>query len=640
MLQYMRKNANSKLVWVIIGAIGVVFVFFGVGSNHGQAKKITVNGEEIGLHEYNRMHQEVARTMQNQAEADSAGIGREINRRTTSYLVRQTLVRQFAREAGLMPSDQAVAKRIAEIPEFQTDGRFDSSRYHDALTAGRMDPSAFENDKRYELLAGRVSDLVGGLARVYRPEVVEMFHFQEDRVRLDYAFFPATGHRAGLSPTDEQLTAFYALNQEKWREPAKMTMEYVDIQPSDFLDKVTFSDDELRRHYEENKERFTRPESAEVSHIFFKFPQMNPTVAEKEATLARAEAARKRADTEDFAALARELSDDPGSAPMGGSLGSIGRGMTFDQFEKAIFSLPLNETSQPVATDIGYHLIRVTGRQEAGLRPFEEVRDTLADEQKAFKAREMAVAQLEDLIVRAETSKLADAAASLGFKAETTPMFTQAALPDFLEADQAAGKKVFSAPVGRVADPLELAQHLVLFAPLERQESRIPELAQVRPAVTEAWIAEEAGRLAQAEASKFIEEARAKGWAPTLAALPESAAVKSGEGELSPRSGLVSTRPFERVSFLEFVAAVYSLGATGEISPLTVPGDLNEEPGAFAVILAEVQPADESQLDGSTGESFASLLNRSKANLMFQVWDQELYEASRDAILVPQEYME
>lgn len=640
MLEYMRKNANSSLVWLIIGAIAVVFIFFGIGSGQGQVKKITVNGEEVNLRDYEHMVQEVSRSMRDQAEADPAGANQEVKRRAASFLVRQMLVRQFSREVGLTPSDQAVARSIAETPEFQTDGRFDRNRYHDALAAGRIDSASFENEKRYELLAGRVGDLVGGLARVYRPEVVEMFHFQEDRVRLDYAFFPAAGHRAGLAPADGQLASFYALNQEQWREPAKMTMEYVDVRPADFLDKVTFSDDELRRYYDENQQRFTRPESAEVSHILFKYPEMNPTVAEKEATLARAEAARKRADTEDFAALARELSDDPGSAPMGGALGAIGRGMTFDQFERAVFSLPLNEVSQPVATDIGYHLIKVTGRQEAGIRPFEEVKQTLADEQKALKAREMAVAKLEDLIVRTETSKLADAAASLGLKAETTPMFTQAAPPDFLEGDQAAAKKVFSAQAGRVADPLELERHLILFAPLERRESRIPDLAQVREAVTEAWIAEEAGRLAQAEAAKFIGEARAKGWAPALAAQPESNAVKSGEGELSPRSGLVSTRPFERVSFMEFVAAVFSVGGAGEISPLAVPGNLNEEPGAFALILAEVRPADESPLDGPTGEAFASLLNRSKANLMFQVWDQGLYEASRDAILVPREYME
>jgi peptidyl-prolyl cis-trans isomerase D len=640
MLEYMRKNANSTVVWLIIGAIAVVFIFFGIGGGGGQTPKITVNGEEVSLQEYDRMIQEVSRAVRDRGGENPAGVDRMVRTAAVSRLVNQVLTRQFARAVGLMPSDRAVAREIAAIPEFQVDGRFDVSRYRDALAAGRMSAAGFEDEKRDELLAGRVVDLVSGLARVYRPEMLEIFHFQEDRIRLDYAFFPAAGLRHDVVVDDAVLTAFYALNQEQWREPAQMTMEYVDIRPADFLAKATVDEADLRRAYDEDPQRFARPESAEVSHILFQFPRLNPTPEEKEATRARAEAARRRAASENFAALARELSEDPNSAPLGGALGAVGRGMTFEDFERAVFSLPLNEVSQPVETVIGYHLIKVTGRRAAGARSFEEVKATLADERKALQSREMAVAQLEELIIRAETSKLPDAAASLGLKAETTPMFTRAAPPKFLEEDQAAVKKVFEAPVGRVADPLELKEHLLLYVPVERRESRIPDLAQVRNQAAEAWIAEEALRLAQAEAGNFIQEARGLGWAPALAALPKAERIKSGAGELSTRAGLAATRLFQSVSFPELLAAAHSVAGVGEISPVTVPGELGGEPGAFALFLAEARPADESRLTGSEGEALAGRLNGNEGNLMLRAWNLGLFEASRDAILVPTEYME
>ncbi len=637
MLEYMRKNANSTVVWLIIGAISLVFVFFGIGGGGHNYKNITVNGEEIDFSEFDRVYGAISRAQTGDVSPEQV---KEMKKSAASAVVEQRLMEQFGRKAGLTPTDWAVARDIATHPEFQVDGRFDKARYEAALAAMRMNKSFFERNTRRELLTGRLTGLVAGLSQASPPEVMEAFHFQEDLLAFNYLFFPAEPHRAGLNPGDGDLAAYYALNQEKWRRPASMTIEYVEFRPADFLDQAQVNEAELREAYNDNAPRFTSPESADVEHILFRFPKMNPDPEEKQKTLERAEAAYERAKTENFNDLARELSEDPGSAPAGGSLGPIGRGVTFDNFEKVVFSAPIGEVSPPVETDIGYHLIKVVARQEAGPRSFDEVRATLESEQKAFKAREMAVQQMEDLLIRTETNpKLADAAASMGLTVKTSERFTETKPLDFFTEDPSSLKKAFSAPLGRVAPPVETENHLVVYAPLERQESLIPPLDEVRAEVTQAWINAEAGRLAEAEARGFLQKAAETGWAEAAAAWPQDGPIRRGRSPLANRTSLLGAAPFDKVNTLEFFAAIHSVAQVGQVSPLTVSGEENGASGCFALSLSDFQKADEGLLKGPAGEAFTSMLSMNKGYFMLETWRRELFNASQSEIFVPVEYL-
>ncbi|MDR2945579.1 MAG: SurA N-terminal domain-containing protein [Candidatus Adiutrix sp.] len=633
MLQYMRRNANSTVVWLIIGAIAVVFVFFGIGGSGGSSRMITVNGEEVPYIDYSRLVDELSRSGDySEASAQAARI--EAARQSVSRL----LTFQFGRGVGLEPSDQAVARRIAESPDFQTDGRFDRELYLDILEANGLNPARYEADIRNSLLAERSAGLIVSLSKAYRPEVREAYHFESDQAEFDYAFFPSEVHRAGLAPTEAELGEYFTATLETWRKPATMKVQYVEIKPADFVAQAEVTPAELETFYQDNIQRFSFPESAEVSHILIRFPQLNPGQAEKDAALATAQAAYERAKTEDFAALATELSQDPGSAQRGGALGSISRGMTLANFEDAAFTAPVGEVTQPVETDLGYHVIKVTSRKEAGTQPLDEVREALTGEMKNFKARELAVAKLEDLIIRAETSKLAEAAASLGLTATASESFTAAEPPAFFSGDAAAVNKAFAAALGKTGDPVESETVLALYEPLERQESFIPALEDVKAEVTEAWITRQADRKARETASAFLAEAAAKGWSQALS----EAAAKPESGHSGPagRLQLASVAPFDTAEEAHFRATVFSVSKAGEISPIPMPGKLNGKPGAFAMTMTNFVPADEALLENELGEYLNFYMNQQKANLMYEVWQMELFELSKDNVVVPAEYLQ
>ena len=636
MLQYMRNNANSTVVWLIIGAIAVVFIFFGVGGQ-GANKMITVNGEEASVYEYSRLVDEFSRNMPGDSSPDTALVAKKA---AAFQVVNRMLALQFGRGLGLEPSDRAVAQKIAETPEFQVDGRFDKTIYLDLLEAGRIKPSAYENDIRSGLLAERSSEMVLLLSRAYRPEVMEKYHFEQDQMEFGYVFFPSSVYREGLTPSESQLTEYYARTMGNWRRPAAMKVEYVELKPADFVDQAQVSQTELEEYYHDNSQRFTHQETADVSHILIRFPQMNPSQADKDQTLEEARAVYERAKTEDFAALAQEMSQDPGTASNGGVLGSIGRGMTFDSFEQAAFSSPIGEVSQPVETSVGYHIIKVTGRRSAGVSPLEEIKDTLIKEIKTFKSKEMAVAKLEDLINRAETSKLADAAASIGLKTEVSDTFTEANPPAFFGNDAAEVKKAFSATLGKAADAVEKEDRLVIYEPIERQESFIPGLEEIKAEVTEAWIADQALSRSRTAASNFLSKSGEKGWSQALAEESAHTGFITGQSGLASRQQMTVTAPLDQSDEMQMRAAVHSVGQVGEIVPTPVRGELDGQAGTFVLTLARIEKADDSVFDGPLGEYETLMKSMEKANLMYEIWQLSLFEISKDKIVVPSEYLE
>ncbi len=633
MLEYMRKNSGSLIVWLIVGAIAVVFVFFGIGGGGGSMKYIEVNGEQISPYEY----QDLLDNARRAGGASSPEMDRFIKGQVISALVGETLAKQFGQEAGLMPSDQAVSEAVAAIEAFQVDGRFDLTSYQAALRNNRLSAAEFEDDIRRQLLAERAQNLIGGLSQVQKAQLEEMYHFMEDQVRLDYLFFPSTPHRAGLTPDEEALKSFYALSQERWRQPATLSVDYVTIKPADFIDQVELSENEIQTYYEESAQRFTLPESAQVAHILLRFSSANPSEEEKKAVLAKAEAAYARSAAEDFAALARELSEDEETAAEGGQLGQIVKGSLPAEMEQYVFSAPLGQVSQPLESPLGYHLLKCESRQSQQLQPLEEVRPALEGELKALKARQKAVDLLEELIIRSETNlKLAEAAAPLGLSVVNSGPFTADAAPDFFEADAQAVSRAFAAPLEQLAPALELNEHLTLFVPTARQDSRLPQLEEVKAELTEAWLQQEADRLTQQKAADFLAQAAAQGWETAKASAGAGAAASS---ELGSRQRFL-IEGLEPADPAEFQAVLYSMARPGDLAAQPVLVSRQGEPGALALSLKEIQPADPALLEGPLGEMFRGFMSTALSSLMVQTWRNELFELSKENIKVPAVYME
>jgi peptidyl-prolyl cis-trans isomerase D len=556
--------------------------------------------------------------------------------------INRILTRQFGESLGLKPGPRSLREAVAALEYFQIDGRFNLERYQNVLAAQRRSASDFEQELRRNLTSERAASLVLGLARPYGPELKELFHFQEDQVRFDYLFLADEDGHWDPRPTDEDLAAYYARHRENWRRPPEMTVQYVEIIPADYVSQSEFTEAELEDYYEQNRDRFLKPEMVEARQILISFPSLSPGEAERQAALGRAEAAKARLDQgADFAALARELSDDRATSENGGSLGFLTRGSTFPELEAAAFGAPVNEVIGPVETPAGYHFIQVTARRAAGPEPLSdsEVRAELTGELKAFRARQAAVNLLEELLNRTEVNPdLADAAQSLGLRAAQSRAFTPGDAPNFFENNSEAIQRAFSAPLDRVAPPFEGERTLVLYMPRTRQESHIPPLDEVREEVGRAWQVEAADGLTRQRLEGWLPEIQAQGWEAYLASHGQN--LKSGAGVLTGRYSLSDSPPFDKSDPQAVTDLAFSATEAGQILPISLAGRLDDRSGRFLLRLAEYEAADEARLDGPEGRTFEYFLGLNKNNLALQAWRLGLYEASKDRIEIPPDFLQ
>lgn len=224
--------------------------------------------------------------------------------------------------------------------------------------------------------AAREAELVAGDAEVDAA-------FAEARERFDSdAAFETQLQASGFDRESFRDDVRQRLSARKWIE-AKVAAG------------IAIDDDAVTRFYETNRERFVRPPELRARHILLQLGA-DASDAEREAARARLAAIRERAVAgEDFAALAREHSED-GSAPQGGDLGFFGPGMMVEPFERAAYALEPGEISDIVQTRFGLHLIELVERKPGGVYAEAEV----ADQIRAFLLRERYRSELDAAIER------------------------------------------------------------------------------------------------------------------------------------------------------------------------------------------------------------------------------------------------
>ncbi|MDR1109358.1 MAG: SurA N-terminal domain-containing protein [Deltaproteobacteria bacterium] len=607
MLKYFRKSSGGLVSVVIIGAIALVFIFWGIGGqDSGTTEDIKLDGQSVSLGYYMEILSNVnerARQQKQGALTDAEEI--LARRQALGLLVERQNLLSLGRATGRSASVEAINRAVKSNPAFQVEGRFDMKVYEQ--TAPQIYNSSlvgFEARLADDLLLGEVASFIQSLSFVPEALVRDEFHFTEDRLVLDYAYFPDSAFPAGEEPSEDQIAAFYQDNRENWRSPAQASVEYVEVDVGAFADQVEVTDEDLEDAFLDERDSLSRPEEAQVSHILFRFPSLSPTPEEKSEARLKAEAALERARTEDFKALASELSEDNATAARGGSLGPIGRGQTLAPFEEAVFGPGKDQIGQvlgPIETLFGYHLLMVDGYQEAHQPTLEEAREELSSLVAGRKAKRLAVNRIEDLIDIMPTRNLdaqvfAETARSIGLEPKESPLFSDASgAPSFLAEEPGLVDAAIRTPLGQLGDPVDNAEHVVLYTPKEKLDSFLRPLEDeaVRPEVVEAWKASLAQRGAQEAAQAFLASSQSSGW--DTGALPEE--VERGQTEPFARMQFYAAGAFlaeaEPVSLL---SEYFKLGKRGDLTgrPIRIEGGQNR--GYLVLLLSDLQPADEAAL--------------------------------------------
>jgi peptidyl-prolyl cis-trans isomerase D len=290
-----------------------------------------------------------------------------------------------AERLGFDVSKDELADTIRmSIPSLFPNGEFAGTEaYASFLAQQNMSIQEFERNLRKQMLLTRLKDLVLEGVVVTPMEVVKEYQRKNNKVKLDYVAFSPDKLRAqaAAAVTAKEVQDYYAKNGAQYKTAEKRGFDVLVIDPGRISETLTIPDADLMRKYNANLDHYRIPERVNVRHILLKTTDKPP--AEIPKIQAKAEDLLKQLKGgADFAELAKKYSEDPGSGSKGGDLGWVTRGQTVKPFEDAAFSLKPKELSGVIKTEYGFHIIQVLEKESAHVKPFSEVKNELAQDNK------------------------------------------------------------------------------------------------------------------------------------------------------------------------------------------------------------------------------------------------------------------
>ncbi|MCM8856041.1 MAG: SurA N-terminal domain-containing protein [Candidatus Thiodiazotropha sp.] len=517
MLQVIRDKAQGWIAWAIVILISIPFALWGIQSYLGIGSEpvaATVNGTEITERTLDSQFQRFRQQLREQLGSayrpemfDDVRMRKEVLHR----LVRDELLQQTSQDIGLRAGSAMIQATILSMPTFQKDGQFDQQTYERALRLQGLSPAGFEDRVRRALVAEQLSQAVQVGSFITKSELAESQRLLNQTRELSYFLIPTSEFTVDGGLSDDEISAYYQANENAFLSPEKVKVDYILLDAETAGSTVSSDEDILRGYYDKNQDEFGLPEQRQASHILIQVTEDADQTSVDEA-MSKIEALAERVrGGESFADLAKEHSQDPGSASVGGDLGYFGMGIMAPAFETAAFALQDGEVSEPVRTSFGFHLIKLTGIKAGDVKPFDEARSEVEAAYRKIEGErlyfEMAE-QLADLSYE-DPNSLEPASSVLGLSVQQSDWFSR---------DQATGlfskpkvvASAYSDDVLRERNNSELIEidgtSSIVLRILDHQEASILPLNEVKDQIIETLQKQKGEQQAAAEAEKRLAE--------------------------------------------------------------------------------------------------------------------------------------
>jgi peptidyl-prolyl cis-trans isomerase D len=458
MLQTIRDKFTGWIAIVFIGLLSLTLIIsFG---NMDQTPLqdnvvITVNGEEITLFEFQEeFSNKLAEFQDLLGDEVPEVLEQTIKESAGEDLIIRRLLLDYLSNSGYRVSPEYVAELIRNNESFQVGGVFNRQNYEAILASQGASVDQFENDLRLQL---EINQLRRGLietAFMTNAEFTQFIELQMQERSGQMLIIDSSRFMDQVNIDPSEINDYYQNNLDLFQSNEEVDVEYLEINIEDVAQQVQFSGDDIRDYYENNLDRFVSNEERKSSHILVAIDE--DTTDEQAADLIKE--IQSKFDTETFEELAKQYSDDPGSAAQGGDLGWAETGLFVPEFESALFSMNVGDISEAVKTDFGYHLIRMDDIKPGQQQAYEDIEYELELEYSRLLAEEELFEladQMADLTLQAY-NELSTVAEKMSLEKNNLDAFTRTGAT-FLHQDPEMVNILFS------PGSIELGENTPLF---------------------------------------------------------------------------------------------------------------------------------------------------------------------------------
>ncbi|MDH5479655.1 MAG: SurA N-terminal domain-containing protein, partial [Nitrosomonas sp.] len=395
-------NRKKRVVQAIMVLAVLPFMFWGVESyrSDGDGYVAIVDGDEISRREFEqalRDHHERMREMMG-ANFDSTMLDSfEVRNSVLESLIQQRLLHREAVSNGFTVLDSQLINTIRDVPAFQKDNSFSNEQYQELLRAQGLSPLTFESRVRQELLLQQLLDGYSENGFVSSAVAKRVMYLSEVQREISQAQIDPNHFLSQVSPSEAEINDYYDLHKNDFFLPERARVEYVVLSLNDLAENESVSEEAVSNYFYEHQDEFSQQEERQASHILISV-SADASDEEKQAAREQAEDVLEQLtqEPERFVDLAKEFSDDPGSALQGGDLGFFGRGVMVKAFEDEIFQMQLDEIRGVVETDFGFHIIKLIDIKEARIFDLVDVREQIERQLKVQMVSEVFGETAED----------------------------------------------------------------------------------------------------------------------------------------------------------------------------------------------------------------------------------------------------
>lgn len=426
-METFRQLIRGWLGKVLLVIFLVPFALVGIeGYFHGMGKDaaaVKVDGAKVTQTDIDNALNTQRQRLLAQLQGDASQINEAALRKAViDSLVSRTLLLNQAGKLGFNLSDQQVGQIIRGMPEFQVEGKYSDTVFQNALRQSGMSMNQLLNEVRQQAAMKLLAGTLGDTALVSQQDLDRLIAIQAEKRDIHVASLPLSGFAQGVSVTTQQVNDYYNKNKASLKTTENADVEYVVLDAASFAPQVTVSEADIQAQYQATAVKSAGAEERHVQHILV---EVNDKTTDAAAKKQIDEIAAKLKGGQDFAAVAKQFSQDAGSAAQGGDLGFIQKGSFPGAFDDTAFGMQVNQVSAPVKSAAGYHIIKVLEIKKPDVPTLEAMRPQLEQQVRQSKQDDLfssAVNSLNDLAVN--TDALADLAKAQRLTVEQVQGFT------------------------------------------------------------------------------------------------------------------------------------------------------------------------------------------------------------------------
>jgi peptidyl-prolyl cis-trans isomerase D len=509
-------KGHKWLSWILLGALALVFAAWGaygiVNLNFGGSNYAAeANGSKIALEDArNGWLRQQAQWQQRLGGAElPPQLRTQLQNQVLEGLIRNALLTERTQDLGYRVSRTQLREAIQNEPAFQIDGQYSPGAAKAALAQAGLSLETFEQELGTDVQRMQLEGGIRASGFLTAAELKRLADLEDQEREVRYFVLPADQFKSAAKTDDAAVQAYYQAHQSQYLTPESAHLQYAELRLETLAAQQTVTDADLHTAYDKEKSRLELPEKRHAHHILITGKDDAAALAQAQQVLAQAKAGK------DFGALAKQYSQDPGSAASGGDLGWAERASFVKPFADTLFSMKVGDIAGPVKTQFGYHIIRLDEIQAGNTKSFEQARAELETQVR----RNLAADRFGEIQEQLQ-SKIGDPGVELGALAQEYHL-QQGDVADFAKGTGGAPlgpapalqELVFGEPalgVGKLGGPVLLGDdRLVIVKEIDHRKPQPKPLAEVRDSIVAALVKEQSSQAALKAAQGAVQELNA-----------------------------------------------------------------------------------------------------------------------------------